>query len=157
MRITTNGGSAGFHELEIVARRKHLFWVCWLLLTGFIFGFSYKALPTFSLSALPFWSLWLLGAAIFQLKGWIELLWSFRGKEIVRIFTDRIEYVASGGSFLNHRSVTLPLESDRPAAAEILTLGIGSNASQNRIRLRVAGRDLYFGRNLSKDQAILVT
>jgi hypothetical protein len=113
-------------------------------------------LASLRLVPLLFWSIWILGLAICQLRGWVGILWSRNGREILRICPDCIDYRTVGGTAIDrtHRCIRRTL--NEAPSVQVLRFGIGANGIPNRLRIRAASGSLLVGRNLSKADARLV-
>jgi hypothetical protein len=152
-RLRTNSNAEEFRELEITARDDKWFWIGWTVITAVIIVVSWRELPRFTTLTVPFWLVWAIGFAICQLRGWMGVIWSGRGREVVRIFSDHVQYYTVGGALFDRKEITFPLEPTETPIVEILTFGLGANAVQNRIHVRAARGRVYLGRSLSAEDA----
>lgn len=149
----TNGNAREFRQLEISAKDDRWFWAGWTVITAIVFSVSWRELPRFTTISVPFWLLWAIGFAICQLRGWMGIIWSRNGREVLKVFSDHIQYYTTGGTIFDRKERSLPLEQAETPKVEVLTFGLGANAAQNRIRVKARGGGLYFGRSLSTEDA----
>lgn len=152
-RVKTNVNAREFRELEIRAQDDKWFWVGWTVITAVLFAVSWRELPRFTTISVPFWLLWAIGFAICQLRGWMGIIWSRNGREVLKVFSDHIQYYTIGGTILDRKELRFPLEQAETPKVEVLTFGLGANAAQNRIHVKAAGGGLYLGRSLSAEDA----
>jgi hypothetical protein len=152
-RVKTNANSREFRELEIRAQDDKWFWAGWTVSSAVIFAVSWRELPSFTTISVPFWSLWAIGFAICQLRGWMGIIWSRKGIEVLKVFSDHVEYYTTGGTIFDRKKLSFPLEQAETPKVEVLTLGLGANAAQNRIHVKAVGGGLYLGRSLSAEDA----
>lgn len=151
VEISRDGDECG--RIEIRAKDERWFW-------GIFVVFSFVALirPVVSFASLRlvgflFWSIWLLGLAICQLRGWTGVLWSRNGREILTISLECIDYRTVGGTFMDRTHKCVRLTQREAPAVEVLPLAIPASGYMTRLRIKAASGSLLIGRNLSKEDA----
>ena len=152
-RIRTNGDAQEFRKLEIKALDDRWFWAGWIVTTAGIFGAGWRVFPSLTRMSFPLWLLWVIGLVVCQLRGWTAIIWSRNGREVLKIFSDHVQYYTVGGALFDRKELRFPLEPTEMPVVEVLTFGLGANAVQNRIYVKAAKGGVYLGRSLSQEDA----
>ena len=155
-RVEINSHGDGTGQIEIRARDQMWFWIVWVVFSFIGLIRPVIELATLRLVPLLFWSIWILALAICQLRGWIGIVWSRNGREILRIFPDCIDYRTVGGTVIDRTHRCIRRNLNEAPAVEVLRFGVGANGIPNRLRIKVAGGTLLVGRDLAREDARLI-